>query len=375
MADWRAIERRLGVPGLEAFAAEGIAPHLKGLVAEPVGADGRAVDYLALPVSASFGFFILLLIAINATVPDSFLGVALKVIFYPLGFLAAIAASLCLFRRRIISLLIRGKERFAARSRAFAALATKLGFSYVPSPGGAPLSVTVLAKCKWSPQILRDLAAILDTNGGMDEAVAAARRSGLFVNDAPLIASATDRLAYIESQSKCRRVEDGFEGTRAGVPFSAFEWVESVDDAPDIHHLALMLRAPMRLQGVTQLRSRGVSWPAAPTTQTLKPVGLGSAEFAERFRVRSTDKVEARAVFDPVVIDRMTAFAHGADIRAVAQGERLIFDFAGTDRFALVDLKTGQWSDETIRNTLTDIAHMLELADAAARAFRLRAAA
>ena len=62
-------------------------------------------------------------------------------------------------------------------------------------------------------------------------------------------------------------------------------------------------------------------------------------------------------------------------MRAVAFDEHLVIDVAGQDRFAMVDLITGAWSDESIAATMTNVAEMLELADAVAHAFKLRAAA
>ena len=94
--------------------------------------------------------------------------------------------------------------------------------------------------------------------------------------------------------------------------------------------------------------------------------------FNEYFRLRSTDQVEARTIFNPAVVERVLALAHGQPFRAVAQEEGLVFDFVGDNRFALIDLKTGEWNDETIKQSVTDVAELLELVDTLAHAFMVR---
>ncbi|MEL6285758.1 MAG: hypothetical protein AAFQ18_06065, partial [Pseudomonadota bacterium] len=82
------------------------------------------------------------------------------------------------------------------------------------------------------------------------------------------------------------------------------------------------------------------------------------------------DQVEARTLFDPRVVERLLAVAHGQSFRAVARNRHLVFDVEGEDRFALLDANTGAWDDTTLRRGLTDLVETLELVDALATTFR-----
>jgi hypothetical protein len=169
-----------------------------------------------------------------------------------------------------------------------------------------------------------------------------------------------------------RQIEDGFEGTRAGLTFSMFEWVESVSEAPDIYHLVIVLEAPLRLHGVTHLRARKTSWPQDPNGTPMQDVDLGPRSFDALYRLKASDQVEARAIFNPAVIERVIALANGGPFRAVARQQHLVFDFAGeANRFHLIDLITGHWSDNTVRQTHADLAEALALVDALGHAFML----
>ena len=151
-----------------------------------------------------------------------------------------------------------------------------------------------------------------------------------------------------------------------------FEWVESVSEAPDLNHLVIVLAAPLRLHGVTQLRARKYVWPQDPNGTPLEDVDLGPKAFDALYRLRGSDQVEARALFNPAVIERVIALAHGGKFRAVARQQHLVFDFAGeANRFHLIDLVTGEWNDETLRQTHADLAEALALVDALGHAFML----
>jgi hypothetical protein len=101
-------------------------------------------------------------------------------------------------------------------------------------------------------------------------------------------------------------------------------------------------------------------------------VDLGPKAFDALYRLRASDQVEARALFNPAVIERVIALAHGGKFRAVARQQHLVFDFASeANRFHLIDLITGEWSDETIRQTHADLAEALALVDALGHAFML----
>ncbi len=368
---WRDIEQRLGFPGAEQFARAVVAPHLSDIVPEPPTENGTPGD-LQLPMGVAFAMFIVAFLIVGALLPDNWAGEVLKFILFPLLFLGALGGSVYLFKNRFLEMLTRGQERFILRSKALTQLAEQLDLTYVPSPGGAPKLLKLMAAFPLAPEALREAALVLDDHGGMEAPLDIARRSGALVDAATVIGSREQKEKYFVQQASYQQVEDGFQGKRGDLSFSAFEWIESVDDAPNVYHLALVLAAPTRLCGLTQFRSKGTGWPGTPTDQPLKKVSLGSSDFDARFRLRSTDQVEARVIFNPAVIERVIAFAHGEKVRAVAFEDHLVFDVAGSDRFALVDLVTGAWSDQSIRETFVNVAELLELVDAIAHAFMLR---
>lgn len=374
MTDWTEIERRLGLHNAQGFVEREILPLLKDVRIEDQTSKGEFENRLQLPMTLGFFGFVATFIALNFFLPDSFIGVALRFILFPLMFLGFLAVAFYAFKDRVVAAITEGQSRFIARSKALTRIASEVGLTYVPSPGGAPSLLKFLVKYDWAPVVLKEAADVLDDHGGMDEALAVARASGAMVSDVTVIGSDQTRDQYLAQQASYQQVEDGFQGEQDGVPFSSFEWMESVEDASNIYHLTMVFELPRKLYGFTQLRSRKIAWPSASSEQDFKSVGLVASDFEERFRLRSTDQVEARAVFDPVVIERVVDIAHGEPVRAVAFDRHLVIDVAGEDRFALVDLITGAWSEETIAASMLNIAQTLELAGAVAHAFKLRAA-
>lgn len=372
--DWPGIARRLGVADAQALAERRIIPLIEGVPVGERDAKGAPKNHLELPVTVAFFAFVAAFMSLGYVLPDNLPGNIARFILFPVLFLAMIGASMFLFRDRFIAALTYGKERFIARSRALKSLAEELGLEYTPSPGGAPAALKFIARHAWSPAVLKDAAAVLDDHGGMDAPLAAARKSGAMMSDVAYLGSRDQKDKYVAQHASMQQVEDGFQGARNGVAFSAFEWVETVEDSPNIYHLVMVFDARRRLYGVTQLRTRHIAWPSAPEGVDLKRVGVVAPAFEERFRIRTNDQVEARAVFDPAVLERVASLAHGEKVRAVAAGEHLVIDVAGEDRFAMVDLATGAWSEATVAKTMTNIAEMLDLADAVADAFRLKAA-
>jgi len=375
MTDWNQIEHRLGVTGLEAFAQREITPMLADLPLEDTKKNGRYANRLELPMTVGFFGFGAAFFVLNFFFPETFLGVLARFILFPVLFFGFLIGAFYLFRDRLAEALTHGKARYIGQAKALTALAEKLDLTYVPSPGGAPDALKFIARQRWAPAIIADAVSIIDDHGGMDEALAIARSSGTMLGEATVIASREQKQKFQDQQAALRQVEDGFQGVRAGVAFSAFEWVENVEDAADIYHLVLVFTSPHRLSGVAQLRTRHISWPGVQGDLDLKPVGVVAPAFEDRFRMRASDQMEARLIFDPVVLERVAEIAHGEKVRAVAFEDHLVFDVAGENRFAMVDLVTGAWSEETIATTMENIADMLSLADAVSHAFRLRAAA
>lgn len=370
-AEWTALERRLAWPGLEAFARAEILPALEAVPVEERDRKGQYRDSLERVMLVGGGLFTVCFIALAVLLPNNFWGVALRfIMFFPL-FFGSFALSIWLYRERIADVMMRGRDRFLARSAALSKIAERLDLAYVPMPGGAPYGMKWLAERGWMPRSLREVTELLDAHGGLDEAVEIARRSGTMLSNLGILGTPEQRERLREQHARNQQAEDGFSGTRGGVAFTAFEWIESVSEAPDIYHLTLVFEAPMAMQGVTQLRTRKAAWPGNISDREMRDVDIVWSEFRERFRLRSTDQTEARAVFDPAVIERAAGLAHGEKLCAVAFETHLVVDVAGDDRFNLIDLATGERGEDRLRQCLTHIADMLDLADAVGGAFRL----
>jgi len=59
-------------------------------------------------------------------------------------------------------------------------------------------------------------------------------------------------------------------------------------------------------------------------------------------------------------------------VRGVAFDNHLVVDLSGPDRFEILDLMSGKWSEESIDATLTDFEHMLGFVDAISQAFSVK---
>ena len=366
------IEQYQGFAGAEARAAAELRPRLAHMVFDPVGV-GRQQKIITRYILAAFFAFIVSFIALGALLPDGAGWPALTFVLFPVLFIAYMTLALFLIRGRLARLFAEAQARLAVKADVMRRLAAPLGLAYVPAPGGAPRGLEWLAKQSWAPAILQEAAARLNAAGGMDGAVEVVRACGLMIEaNTHIVGTPEQKARYHRQAAGMRRIEDGFEGTRAGLAFSMFEWVETVSDAPDVYHHIIVLRAPMRLQGVTHLRARKTSWPQDPDGAPMQDVELGPRSFDAHYRLRSSDQVEARAIFNPAVIERVTALANGGPFRAVARQQHLVFDFASeANRFHLIDLITGHWSDDTIRQAHADLAEALDLVDALGHAFML----
>ncbi|MFN4225965.1 MAG: DUF3137 domain-containing protein [Hyphomonas sp.] len=371
-AGWDEIERQEGFAGVRQRAAGEVSRILSGVT--PGGTDPKKKlkdlsGFMAVP----FVLFGLTFFALEILLPDTGGFEFLLVLLFPVLFLAYLAAGLYVLRHRLARLFTEAQARLKLKAEAMRVLTTPLGLNYVPAPGGAPKGLEWLAEQSWAPLVLREAAETLNQAGGMDEAVAIVRESGLLIeSNVQVIGTAEQKARYAEQSAAMRRIEDGFQGTRRGIRFEMFEWVEPVSEAPDIHHLVIVLKAPFALHGVTQLRSRKTGWPGDPGGPAMQEVDLGPKAFEALYRLRSSDQVEARAIFNPAVIERVIGLAHGGRFRAVARAGHLVFDFESeANRFQIVDLLTGAWSEDTIRSTCADLAEALALVDALAHAFML----
>ncbi|MFN3912996.1 DUF3137 domain-containing protein [Hyphomonas sp.] len=370
--DWHRIEQQPGFAGAEARAARDIRPVLEGVAFNPIEPE-REKKALTFFFFGGFASFVVMFSVLEALLPDGGVWEVVKFVMFPLLFFFNIALGLFLLRGRLSRLFVQAQSRLAVKAEAMGLIVGPLGLTYVPAPGGAPKGLEWLAAQSWAPPELRQAADALQAAGGMDKAVAIVRDCGVLIDsNVYVVGSPEQKAKYAEYAAAGQRIEDGIEGRHAGLALSMFEWMESVEDAPSVPHLVIVLQAPFPLHGVTQLRARKTSWPQDPKGRAVQEVDLGPKAFDALYRLRSSDQVEARAIFNPAVIERVIALAHGGRFRAVAQGNDLVFDIAGgPNRFQLADLLTGVWSDTTIRQTHADLAETLALVEALGHAFML----
>ncbi len=375
MADnWADLETRLHAGELEAFVNAKVVPHLCSVgTSDAKSRMEEAKKKLSRGFSVAFFGFAIFFIFVATALPDHWYWVVFKFVIFPLGFFGALALAAYLNRRHIGAFLVGRSQSFVARSAAMAEIADRFGLTYVPSPGGAPESLKLFARLGFLKDQADVIIETLNDHGGMDEAVKIATDSGLLKPDAVVLGSENDKARYYRQTAMAQAFEDGLEGERNGIRFSAFEWVETVDEAPNLYHLLIVLTPPTRLTSVTQLRSRKTPWPANVDGVALHPVHLLPEAFDETFRLRGSDQVEARTIFNPAVVERTLKLAHGDRFRAVAREDGLVFDFVGANRFNLLNLDTDEWSLASIRQAMTDLADLLDLIDEMAHTFMVRA--
>lgn len=370
MKSWQDISAALGFDA-EAFAHREIVPNLGA----PSAAAPDKPDYakaLRTPMTIASGLFFASFILVQMILPDGFFSILLTVILFPFLFFSSLAGVFWFYRDRILELISGAEASFLRRSAALKRMAAKVGLSYVPAPGGAPEALKKLAGVSFIRQRLGGLAELLDSQGGLDGAIRIARQSGVATPNVLLLGTAENRQAALRQQESVQVFQDGFTGARHGIAFKAFEWSEPVDEDERLYHLVIVLSAPFRLQSVTELRSPGITWPKTGRDHGFGKVTLGPRAFDEKFDVRSTDQTEARALFNPAVMERLIAFADDDKLRAAAFDDHLVIGLRGHNRFELVSISTGAWTEDTLQQTFSDIAELTALVDALAHAFMLR---
>ncbi len=370
--NWTEIERRLGVEGVERLIREEVRPPLETLPASNVDEQSKqALKKIKRGFSIAFFGFALGFFFFSVFVPDTWWGIVLKFVCFPLAFFGCLALAAVMNRDAISDYFLATQARYIVKSKVMTAIAGKVGLSYIAAPGGAPESLKALQKLGLLRKEIQIVMDVLDDHGGLDESVAAATATGLLTADVIVLGSEEQKARYLRQSAMGHSFEDGFHGERKGISFSAFEWIEQVDEAPDKYHLLVVFKAPYRLSGATQLRSRKTPWPSK-FDLAFQDVQLVPEDFAKKFRLRSTDQVEARTLFNPAVVERVLALAHGDPFRAVAVDNHLVIDIVGGNRYPLLDLRFGEWSDETIRQTLVDIADLLDVVDEMSRTFMVK---
>ncbi len=369
--DWTEIEAAPGFAGLRACVERDVIPAFRALPAEPVDKSGESKiagqvlgQALALFIAGFFGLLFIL--------PDTILGGLINFVLFVPMFVGSLGLVAWIHRERLTAMLLRSKDRFVARADAWRAIAGHVGVTYVPAPGGAPKNLHLLLRLPMIPASLKDAGDLLDRHGGMDAPLKVAREAGMTTQPNVSVLGTPEQKARLYAQMEgAEKPEDGFHGTRSGVTFDLFEWEQSVDDAPDIHHLVIVLKAPFRLNGLTQLRARKTHWPHDRTGARMQDVDLGPRAFEAAYRLRSTDQVEARTLFNPAVIERVIALSAGEPFRAVATGDHLVFAVSGKDRFEIMAPSTGAWSEESLKRGIGDLVTALALVEALAHAFML----
>ena len=367
--NWKKIEAVDGLEGAEAFAQQTIYPILETGAINIKKPDSNPVQAFQMPMILVFIFTVLADNLLVAFLPHGMFRSIVFFMLFPVIFFGAIMFAARLFKDKIVDLITTAKASFMVRAEAMEKVAHFLDLTYIPVPGGAPSTLKNLSKWIGKPQKLEELITMLDKSGGLDEAIESATRAGLMLTNVIVLAKAENKQRDIRRQVEMQNLQDGFTGVYAGVDFTAFEWVQSMDKADDIHHLVLVLPAPSRLHSITELRTRQTDWPYSGTNHDFTSVDLGARAFKDIFKIRSTDQTEARQVFNPAVMERLIALAGENSMRAVAFSEGLVIDIAGADRFALSHQVTGAWSEASVQQTFSDIANLLEFIKTSAHSF------
>ena len=371
---WDQIEQVGGFAGVRRLVESEIRPALEALPVEEI-AKGGAPKIVSSVMGWASGLFVLLFFPAFLFLPDTWWGVGLRFILFPLFFFGSFAGVIWLRRRTLADFIRRAAMRARVRAQVLERLAAHLGLTYVAKPGRRPLWLDWASRQSRLPQDIRDDMTLIYGSGEMEAATARVRDAGFLTTNVYVVGSEEQKRQYHEQIASSQQFEDGFRGARNGVPFEMLEWVEKVDEAPDIHHLMVLMTAPRNLEGVVQLRSKSARWwDKRVSDRPFQKVLVGPPAFRNAFDVRTSDQVHAHVLFDPAAIEAMIAFTRLDKFRASAIGDQLVFEIAGENRFVLVDEASGAWSEDTLRAGIADLAEALALVDALAAAFRVRPA-
>ena len=370
---WEDIEAMAGFEGAQAFAHDKIEPLLEAETKHAIAPGDNPIKGFQMPLLLAFVLTIIAQNLILSFLPNGWLRSILFFAIFPLLFIGILLFMVRLFKDRIVSQITRAKASLISRTKAMRSIADFLGFTYIPIPGGAPNSLKSFSKWLGNPEQLQALITTLEEKGGLESALDTAIKSGVMISNTIIVAKAENKQKLIRTHIEMQNLQDGFIGTHAGIPFEAFEWVErpSETETANTHHLVMVLPAPARLHGVTQLRTRKIAWPYSGVDHAFKTVDVNARDFTDIFKIRSTDQVEARQVFNPAVMERVLVLAGKNAVRAVAFSDGLVLDIVGRDRFAISEITTGTWSRQSVHDTFSDIAALLQLVEATAHSFML----
>ena len=363
---WDALEQRSGFAGLREIAERDTLVKLRD--SKPRLAESN-------PINALYGG------GCFVAIPCLLMLFFLSSLFGIIGFLIAAVIIYFIARPAIEKIARIQIDRMIAdltfRQSVFEPLAAHIGLTYIASPGGGQGVVAQQSKEGLFQKSFARLFETLEQFRGQDDAVAAARASGLVELATVIHIGNADEETKKARETGLTRLEDGFSGEHAGLHFDAFEVVRAprrTDDGttyPAEHALLIVLALPRPLQSTTQIRSRKISWHKSGDAEHLERVRLESNDFEDTFRVRSNDQVEARFVFTPDVMARMLDLAHGEHVRATAQADHLVVAVEGPNRFDLTSADTGLDGDAAIRRAVQQIGELLDLVEAVGLVFGL----
>ncbi len=368
---WAEIEQVEGFRGIESLVRREIIPALSDLPRETLNRDG-APKGLQMVASGAMAAFAVLFMLVIFIMPDTFFGVALPLILFPVLFFACVLGALWLNRKKVAAFVARASRRLEARGQILSRVADHVGLDYVLRPGTRPGWLDWAKRQSWIPPEARAAFEPLGGSGEMIQATQAVRDAGFLTTNVHVIGTQAQKAQLHDAMISSMNFEDGFYGSRARVGFEMLEWVERVEDSDDIHHLMILMTAPRAFDSVVQLKSKSARWwDTRVSDKPLKAVRIGPEAFRNSYDVRANDQVLAHVLFDPAVIAAMVDLTHGDAFRASAIGDQLIFEVAGANRFTLIDEATGVWDENSIRTGISDLAEALSLVDALAAAFRV----
>ena len=367
---WTELERRLGITGLEAFINQEVIPPLDRLERAPETKDGFP-ESLTWPIMIGLVAFMICFMFIESQMPRNALGMIGSFVLFPTLFIGFMALAFYFMRHEISEIIVKAENNFLMRSQVLGRIAARLDMDYVPTPGGASRVLLMIAKWKFCPQKIKDVVALMESKGGLKVQSEAIRRSGLVMPLELVLGSKETKAKSYDLAQENLQFQDGFSGARNGIDFAVMEWEESHDDF-SYHHLLIHLTLPYKLTSWVEFKNKASRWPQSRPNVSLKKVAIPYSPFNRAYDIRASDQTEARMVFNPRVIEALSLFAANDPARGVAFENNLVFDVRGDNRFELVNIATGQWSEDSIERTFTDIVQMLELVDATANSFAIK---
>lgn len=353
---------------LDSFVRQEILPILSQVETEKTSKQG-SISNLKLPVFIDFVLFIGLFLTVQWLLPNNGIGEVLTFVAFPLLFLLSLAITALCFRNLLADLFLRSKDRFLIRTEVLSKLSKYLGLHYTPTPSGISPALKSIASWRVCPQSIKDFFHHLNKYEKFDDVTEIVRASGLAMPREIVLGSDATREKYYQHQVKAQQFEDGFRGIYGNISFAAVEWAETRDETTT-HHLIINLELPHRLTGRVEFKSKDANWPARVPNRAPEKVELISKAFSKKYEVRATDQMEARLIFDPNVIEKLTAF--GTSLSGVAFDNHLVIDIVGDNRFDIVNVLTGEWSQTSIQTTLDDFSKLFEIVQSVSNTFSIK---